>query len=215
MVHVTITNDSGVSETIDTTVMHPFYVVDYGFKYASELKIGDKVKSVDGDIYEVSNVDSEKLAKPVKVYNFEVEDWHTYFVSINSLLVHNQCINNASNNTVNGNGANKTSSFDKWLNKGETNNKVYYGIDKNGNAVYTGITKQSKNARLYQHNKMGKEFTDLEVQYSGLTRNQARAIEQYLIENGPNEKNIINSISPKSKYYNEAMEWAEKYIKEN
>ena len=62
---------------------------------------------------------------------------------------------------------------------------------------------------------MGKEFTDLEVQYSGLTRNQARAIEQYLIENGPNEKNIINSISPKSKYYNEAMEWAEKYIKEN
>lgn len=30
LVHVTITNDSGVSETIDTTVMHPFYVVDYG-----------------------------------------------------------------------------------------------------------------------------------------------------------------------------------------
>ena len=43
LVHVTITNDSGVSETIDTTVRHPFYVVDYGFKYASELKRGLRV----------------------------------------------------------------------------------------------------------------------------------------------------------------------------
>ena len=91
LVHVTITNDSGKTENIDTTVRHPFYVVDYGFKYASELKIGDRVKSVDGDIYEVSNVDSEKLAKPVKVYNFEVEDWHTYFVSEEMILVHNMC----------------------------------------------------------------------------------------------------------------------------
>jgi len=91
LVHITITNDSGKTENIDTTVRHPFYVVDYGFKYASELKIGDKVKSVDGDIYEVSNVDSEKLAKPVKVYNFEVEDWHTYFVSEEMILVHNMC----------------------------------------------------------------------------------------------------------------------------
>ncbi|WP_242825982.1 polymorphic toxin-type HINT domain-containing protein, partial [Clostridium tunisiense] len=29
--------------------------------------------------------------KPVKVYNFEVEDWHTYFVSEIGVLVHNKC----------------------------------------------------------------------------------------------------------------------------
>ncbi len=114
-----------------------------------------------------------------------------------------------------GGSVKSSTGFDKWLNKGESDNKVYFGIDKNGRAVYTGITKQSKSDRLYQHNRNGKEFTDLEVQYDGLTRNQARAIEQYYIENGPNEKNKINSISSKNKYYKQAMEWAEKYIKEH
>ncbi len=27
----------------------------------------------------------------VKVYNFEVEDWHTYYVGRNEILVHNKC----------------------------------------------------------------------------------------------------------------------------
>ena len=31
----------------------------------------------------------EYLDKPVKVYNFEVEDWHTYFVSEYNVFVHN------------------------------------------------------------------------------------------------------------------------------
>ena len=31
------------------------------------------------------------LDNPIKVYNFEVEDWHTYFVSGSSVLVHNTC----------------------------------------------------------------------------------------------------------------------------
>ena len=64
------------------------------------------------------------------------------------------------------------------------------GIDKNKKPVYTGITNQTKEARLYQHNRKGKDFLDLEIQYGNLTRNQARAIEQYFIEkpNGPNKK---------------------------
>jgi hypothetical protein len=54
-----------------------------------------------GDIYEVSNVDSEKLAKPVKVSNFEVEDWHTYFVSEEMIPVHNMCSTNTTSNSTN------------------------------------------------------------------------------------------------------------------
>lgn len=57
---------------------------------------------------------------------------------------------------------------------------------KDGEAKYTGITRQSKEARLNQHNNAGKGFDDLNIQYDGLTRNQARAIEQYFIENGAN-----------------------------
>lgn len=73
------------------TPEHPFYVVDYGFKYASELKVGDKIKSLSGDIYEVKDIYDEVLSEPIKVYNFEVEDWHTYYVTENGIPVHNMC----------------------------------------------------------------------------------------------------------------------------
>ena len=113
-----------------------------------------------------------------------------------------------------GSSTNQNKYFNNWLNKGSSNNSVYYGIDANtGDAVYTGITKQGLESRLYQHNRQGKNFSHLDEQYSGLTRNQARAVEQYLIENGhANQLNKINSISPKNKMYNDAMKWAEKYF---
>ena len=90
IVHITITNaDKSESVTIDATPGHPFYVVGYGFKYASELKIGDKLRSVSGDIYEVTDTEVEHFVIPIKVYNFEVEDWHTYAVSEVGIVVHN------------------------------------------------------------------------------------------------------------------------------
>jgi len=75
--------------------------VDYGFKYASELQIGDKVQSQSGDIYEISNTSIEKLDETIKVYNFEVEDWHIYYVTSEGILVHNMCKTspNASDNS--------------------------------------------------------------------------------------------------------------------
>ena len=47
-----------------------------------------------------------------------------------------------------------------------------------------------------------------------MTRNQARAIEQYFIENGPNALNEINSIRNSHRYYKDAMNWAKQYLKE-
>lgn len=103
------------------------------------------------------------------------------------------------------------SEFDAQLNKGASDNKVYFGI-KNGEAQYTGITRQTLNARLSQHNASGKGFQRLEEQFSGLTRNQARAMEQYYIENGPNNLNKINSISSNHRFYQEAINWAKQYL---
>lgn len=103
------------------------------------------------------------------------------------------------------------SEFDAQLNKGASDNKVYFGI-KNGEAQYTGITRKTLNARLSQHNASGKGFQRLEEQFSGLTRNQARAIEQYYIENGPNNLNKINSISSNHRFYQEAINWAKQYL---
>lgn len=57
-----------------------------------------------------------------------------------------------------------------------------------------------------------KPFDNLEEIVGELTRNQARAVEQYFIENGPNQYNKINSISPRFKFYEEALEWAREFL---
>lgn len=44
-----------------------------------------------GELVTVEWVQHEILEAPIKVYNFEVEDYHTYFVGENSVLVHNWC----------------------------------------------------------------------------------------------------------------------------
>lgn len=100
----------------------------------------------------------------------------------------------------------------KWLNKGSKDYTVYFGVE-DGNYVYTGITKQILDKRRYQHNCNGKNFERLDPIYTGLTRNQARAIEQYYIINGPNKHNSINSINPKRKIYKGSQVWAKKYIR--
>lgn len=66
--------------------------------------------------------------------------------------------------------------------------------------------------RLWQHVNSGKEFSDLTLKFGDLTRNQARAIEQYYIENGPNMLNKINSISTNHRFYEASKAWATNYI---
>ena len=41
--------------------------------------------------FELPLLKKEYLTEPVTVYNFEVEDWHTYYVSDKEILVHNMC----------------------------------------------------------------------------------------------------------------------------
>ena len=78
-------------ETIDTTTNHPFYVEGRGWIAAGDLEIGDTLVTADGDEVEVTDLELEKLAEPVLVYNLEVEDFHTYFVGEYGVLVHNEC----------------------------------------------------------------------------------------------------------------------------
>lgn len=44
-----------------------------------------------GEFVVVEWVQHEILESPIKVYNFEVEDFHTYFVGENGVFVHNGC----------------------------------------------------------------------------------------------------------------------------
>ena len=76
-------------ETIDTTTNHPFYVEYKGWVAAGDLDVGDILYTADGDEVEVTDIELEKLAEPILVYNLEVEDFHTYFVGEYGVLVHN------------------------------------------------------------------------------------------------------------------------------
>ena len=79
-------------EEIITTKEHPFYVADYGWKNAGELSNNDKVILYDDTELQVDSISIESTDNPVKIYNFEVENAHTYYVSEKGILVHNDCI---------------------------------------------------------------------------------------------------------------------------
>ena len=87
-------------EAIETTNEHPFYVEGHGWTNASDLKVGDKVRQEDGTTGIVEKVKHVALDNPVTVYNFEVEDFHTYYVSEQKVLVHNTCAATAKNTQV-------------------------------------------------------------------------------------------------------------------
>ena len=87
LVHVTTENGT----VINTTENHPFYVEGKGWCAAAELEAGDVLRTEDGEQETVKGVQTEKLDKAVKVYNLEIEGSHTYYVSADSVLVHNAC----------------------------------------------------------------------------------------------------------------------------
>ena len=77
-------------ETIITTFDHPFYVKDKGFVYATNLWIGAELIDKNGNILHVEEIYHEYLEdETCTVYNFQVEDYHTYFVSEQCIWVHN------------------------------------------------------------------------------------------------------------------------------
>lgn len=73
---------------ITCTPEHPFYV-NGSWIEAKHLTKGMLLTTLDGHISSVESV--ELLDKKVKVYNFEVEGNHNYYVSEKGILVHNDC----------------------------------------------------------------------------------------------------------------------------
>ena len=76
-------------EEIITTETHPFYVKDRGFVDAGELLVGDSLLDVHGNVLLIEDIQIEYPEEPTTVYNFQVEDFHTYHVGEQFVLVHN------------------------------------------------------------------------------------------------------------------------------
>ena len=78
-------------EEIVCTGGHLFYVVGEGFVEAKDLKISDQLLLSSGKRVIIEEIQVEQLEKPETTYNFEVADFHTYYVAANNVLVHNDC----------------------------------------------------------------------------------------------------------------------------
>ena len=97
-------------EEIICTGGHPFYILnaevsrksvlyegtktDTKGKWitAKELKVSDQVLLSDGSCAIIEEIQAERLSAPETTYNFEVADYHTYYVSDSKVLVHNACV---------------------------------------------------------------------------------------------------------------------------
>ena len=148
----------------------------------------------------------------VKVYNLEVEGDHTYFVAIDAGLgggttadavwVHNWCKVPAS----------LLRNSKGWILA--KNYEVYIGLTTKGRLAYVGVT-NNLSRRVAEH---GDLFRIPGALLSGLTKRQARAIEQALIEKyglrsaGGILQNRINSIAAGRSWYQEAVKWGRSIV---
>ncbi|WP_242823108.1 polymorphic toxin-type HINT domain-containing protein [Ruminococcus flavefaciens] len=83
LIHIVVNGDE-----IITTETHPFFVKGRGFVDAEELIEGDELQDINGKVAVIEHIEIEET-EPTKVYNFQVEDFHTYHVGENGILVHN------------------------------------------------------------------------------------------------------------------------------
>jgi hypothetical protein len=121
-------------EEIETTPVHPFWVVDQWVS-AKDLEAGDILTLADGTTAPVTDTYGEQLDEPVIVYNFEVSDFHTYYVTDTGVLVHNMSVDKLGNGSC---GRTKVSSDVPKTKKGKikeqklpTEGKIRYVPPKN------------------------------------------------------------------------------------
>ncbi|TDN39906.1 hypothetical protein A8B98_16515 [Hymenobacter sp. UV11] len=77
---------TAAGEAIRTTSDHPFYVRGHWVR-VRRLRVGDSLVSQNGQRHVLRRI--ELKPEHVTVYNFTVDELHTYFVGQNAILVHN------------------------------------------------------------------------------------------------------------------------------
>ena len=102
------------------------------------------INADDGEAY-VDAIATEQCAEPVKAYNFEVEDFHTYFVGTGCILVHNMCAK-VSNH---GNSIDTTKPANGYILKEKGTNRILkYGETMRGVKRYTQKFYKANNAYM-------------------------------------------------------------------
>ena len=115
---------------------------DRGFAKAGEFAIGDELLDSNCNVLLVENFDVELTEKPVTVYNFQVEDFHTYHVCTLGVLVHNASRKYSS-----------TKEFNEEISKMDSNERVAT-VKQEARAVADnkGLSKNNKLSRINNRN---------------------------------------------------------------
>ncbi len=90
-IHLLFELEDGTTEKLVCTEGHPFYVEKLGWVKSCDLIENDSVLMYNNCTASLIRKEIEELEVEETTYNFEVEDYHTYYVGENSLLVHNKC----------------------------------------------------------------------------------------------------------------------------
>jgi Pretoxin HINT domain len=84
---------TGEIQTVKATPNHPFWIEGIGWTTADKVQVGDKFNGVHGESLTVSQVTRHEFEDSIDVYNFEVDHFHTYYVSgdhlASGIWVHN------------------------------------------------------------------------------------------------------------------------------
>jgi hypothetical protein len=93
-VHIQRPHDLSLESLVDVTILettwnHPFWVIEKkAWVETKDLEEGDRVLLSNGKEVAINRIEPYHV-DATKVYNFEVEDNHTYFVGEDGVLVHN------------------------------------------------------------------------------------------------------------------------------
>ena len=153
-------------EEIVCTGGHRFYVEGKGFVEAKDLTEEDKLTLSDGRQVKIEKIEKEELAKAETKYNFEVKDFHTYYVTENDVLVHNTCRPNIEKNVPEGykptyeNGVYKPNPKHGKITRGNVSrniSSVEYGQYALDQSIAAGASRMSFNGTdflVFRYNNM-------------------------------------------------------------
>jgi hypothetical protein len=153
VLNITLVNSDDQTEVLGATPEHPFWVEGKKWVQAGELQEGDKVVSLDGGSLVVNSIVPD--ADQHTTYNFEVADYHTYFVGKVGALVHNQCQHELGKKVEKAfkKNSNLEKAFKETIAKGEVGSTGQAGI------------KSLKGHKKFSHEVkfLSKEFGDVRV----------------------------------------------------
>ena len=190
---ITYKDANGDEYELKVSREHPFWVADKGWVAARELAIADKLVITDDTVVTICAIKTEKApdGKPFTAYNFEVADYHTYYViqegktnGFFAVLVHNTSICNQQLLKLQGeiqNKANKVGgALNKWMmSSGAANHpewgrhvKKYQAIMNNVNATSREINRAKMLKGRFLDKRMQIWMSDT-YKFQGMTLDKA------------------------------------------